>query len=90
MKKLILAAVISAASFSLSAQESGYITGSLESNDYQYVNDVASGAKAAVTAMDWAGLVLICFVLPAVLSWIFCLCLRKWGWIRENDLKLDL
>ena len=55
-----------------------------------WINDVASGAKAAVTAMDWAGLVLICFVLPAVLSWIFCLCLRKWGWIRENDLKLDL
>lgn len=46
MKKLILAAVISAASFSLSAQESGYVTGSLESNDYQYVNDVASGAVA--------------------------------------------
>ncbi|MGN0999660.1 MAG: PTS transporter subunit IIC [Faecousia sp.] len=55
-----------------------------------WVNDVAGGAKAAITAMDWAGLVLICFVLPAVLSWVFCQVLRKWGWIRENDLKLDL
>jgi len=55
-----------------------------------WVNDVASGAKAAITAMDWIGLVLICFVLPAVLSWIFCQILRKWGWIKENDLKLDL
>ena len=55
-----------------------------------WVNDIASGAKAAITAMDWAGLVLICFVLPAALSWVFCQVLRKWGWIKENDLKLDL
>ena len=44
----------------------------------------------AVTAMDWVGLILICFVLPAVLSWVFCEILRKMGWIKENDLKLDL
>ena len=55
-----------------------------------WVSDIASGAKAAITAMDWVGLVLICFVLPAVLSGIFCEVLRKWGWIGENDLKLDL
>ena len=55
-----------------------------------WVNDVANGTKAAITAMDWLGLVLICFVLPAILSWIFCAVLRKWGWIRENDLKLEL
>ncbi len=55
-----------------------------------WVSDVASGAKTAITAMDWAGLALICFVLPGILSWIFCQVLRKWGWIKENDLKLDL
>ena len=55
-----------------------------------WVNDVANGVKAGITAMDWAGLVLICFVLPAVLSWVFCKVLRKKGWIQENDLKLDL
>ena len=55
-----------------------------------WVNDVASGAKAAITAMDWIGLVLICFVLPAILSFVFCEILRKWGWIKENDLKLEL
>ncbi len=55
-----------------------------------WVNDVSSGAKAAITAMDWIGLVLICFVLPAILSTLFCEILRKWGWIKENDLKLDL
>ena len=40
--------------------------------------------------MDWAGLVLICFVLPAVLSWIICEILRKIGLIKEVYLKLDL
>ena len=55
-----------------------------------WVGDVASGAKAAITTMDWVGLVLICFILPAVLSLAFCMILRKIGWIKENDLKLDL
>lgn len=55
-----------------------------------WVADVASGAKDAITAMDWIGMALICFILPALLSWIFCEVLRKWGWIKENDLKLDL
>ena len=55
-----------------------------------WVNDMANGAKAAVTPMDWVGLVLICFVLPAILSTVFCEILRKWGWIKENDLKLEL
>ena len=39
-------------------------------------------------AMDWIGLILICIVLPAVLTWIFGLFFRKIGWIREGDLKL--
>ncbi len=40
------------------------------------------------SAMDWVGLILICFVLPAALSWIFCEILRKMEWIKEGDLKL--
>ena len=55
-----------------------------------WVNDVASGAKAAITGMDWLGLVLISFVLPAVLTWLIAIPLRKWGWIKDGDLKLDL
>ena len=55
-----------------------------------WVNDVASGAKAAITAMDWIGLVLICIVLPAILSWLFGLILRKIGWIKEGDLALNV
>ena len=55
-----------------------------------WVNDIAAGTKAAITAFDWLGLVLICFLLPGLLSWAFGLFFRKIGWIRENDLKLDL
>ena len=55
-----------------------------------WVSDVASGAKDAITGFDWLGLALICFVLPAILCPIFCEILRKMGWIKENDLKLDL
>ncbi len=55
-----------------------------------WMSDMASGAKAAVTAMDWIGLVLIAIVLPALLTWLLSLPLRKIGWIKENDLKLDL
>lgn len=53
-----------------------------------WVNDVASGAKAAITSFDWAGLILISFVLPAVLCWAFGLFFRKIGWIGEGDLTL--
>ena len=43
-----------------------------------------------ITAFDWVGLILICFVLPAILSWVFCEILRKIGWIKKDDLLLDL
>lgn len=55
-----------------------------------WISDIANGAKSAITVMDWAGLMLVCFVLPAILTWLISLPLRKNGWIGENDLKLDL
>ena len=55
-----------------------------------WVSDVAAGTKAAITGMDWLGLVLISFVFPAVLTWLIAIPLRKWGWIKDGDLKLDL
>ena len=51
---------------------------------------ITGWAEKTVTAMDWVGLALICFVLPAVISWAACEVLRRIGWIRENDLKLEL
>lgn len=41
-------------------------------------------------ASMWTGILLVCFLLPAVLTLLFGEILRKWGWIREGDLKLDL
>lgn len=55
-----------------------------------WINDIASGTKAAITPMDWIGMLLVCFILPGVLTWAFGLFFRKIGWIKENDLKLDL
>ena len=53
-----------------------------------WVADVASGAKAAITGMDWLAMALLCFILPAVLTWAFGLFFRRIGWIREGDLTL--
>lgn len=55
-----------------------------------WVSDVASGAKTSISAFDWLGMLLVCFVLPGVLTWLFGLFFRRIGWIKENDLKLDL
>ena len=38
----------------------------------------------------WLGILMVCFVLPAVLTFIFGEILRKIGWIKPGDLKLDL
>ncbi|MBQ6876332.1 MAG: PTS sugar transporter subunit IIC, partial [Lachnospiraceae bacterium] len=54
-----------------------------------WLNDIAAGTKTAITGFDWFGLIMISFVLPAVLTLIFGEILRKIGWIKENDLKLD-
>lgn len=55
-----------------------------------WINDIAAGTKGAITAFDWIGLILISFILPGILAWAFGLLLRKLGWIKEGDLKLDL
>ena len=55
-----------------------------------WLNDIDAGTKAAVTGFDWLGLILISFVLPAILTFVFGLILRKIGWIKENDLKLEV
>ena len=55
-----------------------------------WLNDMAAGTKASITGFDWLGLILISFVLPAVLTFVFSLILRKIGWIKEDDLKLEV
>lgn len=55
-----------------------------------WISDIQKGTMAAVTGFDWVGLILISFVLPAVLTPIIAMPMRKAGWIKEGDLKLDL
>ena len=54
-----------------------------------WVNDVALGVKSAITVADWIAMVLICFLLPAVLTWLIGIPCRKLGWIKDGDLKLE-
>ena len=54
-----------------------------------WLNDITAGNKTGITGMDWISLILISFILPAVISLILGNLLRRIGWIKENDLKLD-
>ena len=54
-----------------------------------WIADIEACIRESITAMDWAGLVLICFVLPAVLTPLIGMVLRRIGWIGEGDLKLE-
>ncbi|MBE6005814.1 MAG: PTS sugar transporter subunit IIC [Lachnospiraceae bacterium] len=54
-----------------------------------WINDIAAGTKAGITGMDWIGLILICFVLPAVLTPLIAIPFRNAGLIKDGDLKLD-
>lgn len=53
-----------------------------------YTGWISDSAKI-ITATDWVGMILICFLLPALISWLLGLLCRKLGWIREGDLKLE-
>ena len=53
-----------------------------------WLKAVEEGGKSAVTAMDWISLLLLCFILPAVLSLLCSAFCRKMGWIKEGDMKL--
>lgn len=55
-----------------------------------WIADIAAGTKTAITLMDWLGLFMVCFLLPGLLSWLFGQFFRKIGWIKQDDLKLDL
>ena len=50
---------------------------------------ITGWAEKTVTAMDWVGLALICFVLPAVISWAACEVLRRIGWIRDQRKRFE-
>ena len=53
-----------------------------------WVNDVTSGAKSAITSFDWIGLITISFILPAVITPVIHMFVRKAGLVKHGDLKL--
>lgn len=55
-----------------------------------WLADIEAGTKTAITAFDWIGLILICFILPGIITWLIGKAMRAAGIIGENDLKLDL
>ena len=55
-----------------------------------WVQEIADGTRSAITAMDWIGLVLICFILPALLSLLFDRLFRRLGWVKGGDMALNL
>jgi len=53
-----------------------------------WVSDIASGAKTGITPFDWAGLLLISFILPAVLCPLINKFCRRKGWVKDGDMTL--
>lgn len=53
-----------------------------------WMNDIAAGTKTAITGFDWAGLLLISFILPAILCPLINSFLRKIGWVKDGDMTL--
>ena len=53
-----------------------------------WINDITQGTKIAVTGMDWLGLFLISFLLPAVLCPCINMIFVKKGWVKKGDMKL--
>ena len=43
-----------------------------------------------ITAMHWIGMLLTHIILPAIICWAIGALFRKIGWIKKDDLKLDL
>ncbi len=54
-----------------------------------WVNDIAAGAKGSITPKDWCGLIMICFVLPAIIAPIIHKIVVKLGWVKPGDMKLS-
>lgn len=51
---------------------------------------IFSAMKDGMTAFHWLGLALVCFVLPALLSWLFHRVLLKLRWVTPEDYRLSL
>ena len=53
-----------------------------------WLNDISAGTRTAVGSADWLALVLICFVLPAIISLAVSMLMRNYQLIKDGDLLL--
>ena len=53
-----------------------------------WVADVASGVKASIGFMDWFGLIMISFILPAVICPLINMVCRRLGLVKDGDLTI--
>ena len=65
----------------------GVVTGWLSPSE-----DALAQGEAALSAgaLDWIGLALVAVVIPAAVAWLVSELMRKKGFIKEGDYKLDL
>lgn len=54
-----------------------------------WMNEIASGTRAAITTNDWTSLALISIVLPTILTPLIAYFFRRIGWIKKGDLKIS-
>lgn len=55
-----------------------------------WTEEISQGLRLSITAVDWIGLIVVSFIVPAIISWLVSLLLRKINWIKDGDLKLSL
>ena len=48
---------------------------------------IEQGANGSILIIQ---ILLVCVILPGILTWLFANILRKWEWIKKDDLKLNL
>ena len=50
----------------------------------------AMSADGRGTAVIYTSILLVHIILPAILSYVFYIALKKIGWIKDGDMKLNL
>ena len=54
-----------------------------------WMQEISVGTRSFVTGADWVGLLSVSVILPVILTIAIGSMMRKVGWIKPGDLKLD-
>lgn len=54
-----------------------------------WLNQIQAGLKTSIELFDWLGLVLLCFILPAILSYLFFVLMKKMHLVKDEDYRLE-